>query len=485
MIASDLTAGDSPQETEEDSAQEGTGDEFPDAASVVALFGGVRPMAATLGLAATTIQGWKSRGNIPPARRQAVREAAATHGIDLTAAPVAADGGGDEGDADTPRTEPEITSPPTTPSTPPPASAPAGRPAAGVAWLALVLVIAVAAAMATQPLWAPVLYGTPEAIPADTTATEALAARLASLEDKTARTAAAVARVAAEKPANPANAVDAAAVQALAARLDALSRRVAAMPDPEPRLAALESALDGLRGSLDALSARVRSLDARVATLATRSDLAAQSAAVAALRKDVTALSARLASAGGRSAPAERAAALVLAVGQLEDTLRGGAPYGDALAVVRRLAGADAAFADSLAILAKYAKTGAPALPALQRRFADIAPTLGRPPWKEGGEGWVAAALRKIDSVITVRRIGGADGVAPAVRAERALAAGDLAGAVAALDGATASGKSKDALARWIADAKARLAVTDAVAALRRQAIGLLGDPAATKSAPE
>lgn len=49
-------------------------------------FGGVRPMAKKLGIAPTTVQGWKSSGMIPAKRQQRVLEVALEHGINLTPA---------------------------------------------------------------------------------------------------------------------------------------------------------------------------------------------------------------------------------------------------------------------------------------------------------------------------------------------------------------------------------------------------------------
>ena len=51
------------------------------AESVIETFGGIRPMATKLGVAATTIQGWKKRGTIPSARVQFVIEKAEEHGL--------------------------------------------------------------------------------------------------------------------------------------------------------------------------------------------------------------------------------------------------------------------------------------------------------------------------------------------------------------------------------------------------------------------
>ncbi len=53
------------------------------AETVIARFGGLRPTATKLGVAVSTVQGWKARGHIPPARHEEVRSAAAEHGIDL------------------------------------------------------------------------------------------------------------------------------------------------------------------------------------------------------------------------------------------------------------------------------------------------------------------------------------------------------------------------------------------------------------------
>ena len=60
-----------------------------DAARVIEAFGGIRPMAKKLGVAVTTIQGWKERNAIPIRRLDEIRTAAAREGIDLGALAVA------------------------------------------------------------------------------------------------------------------------------------------------------------------------------------------------------------------------------------------------------------------------------------------------------------------------------------------------------------------------------------------------------------
>jgi uroporphyrinogen-III synthase len=54
------------------------------AETVIARFGGLRPTATKLGVAVSTVQGWKARGHIPQTRHEEVRAAAAEHGIDIS-----------------------------------------------------------------------------------------------------------------------------------------------------------------------------------------------------------------------------------------------------------------------------------------------------------------------------------------------------------------------------------------------------------------
>ncbi len=68
-----------------------------DAARIIEAFGGIRPMAKKLGLAVTTVQGWKERNAIPIRRLDEIRAAAAREGIDLAAAVVETGGTGETG----------------------------------------------------------------------------------------------------------------------------------------------------------------------------------------------------------------------------------------------------------------------------------------------------------------------------------------------------------------------------------------------------
>ena len=54
------------------------------AEAIIKDFGGIRPMAAKLGIPVTTVQGWKSRGHIPLNRRKPILEAARKHNVNLS-----------------------------------------------------------------------------------------------------------------------------------------------------------------------------------------------------------------------------------------------------------------------------------------------------------------------------------------------------------------------------------------------------------------
>lgn len=52
--------------------------------SIFQKFGGIRPMAAKLGVPPSTIKSWHAKGAIPDWRRVAVLSAAVRHGIDVS-----------------------------------------------------------------------------------------------------------------------------------------------------------------------------------------------------------------------------------------------------------------------------------------------------------------------------------------------------------------------------------------------------------------
>lgn len=448
-----------------------------DAKTVVARFGGIRPMATKLGIPVTTVQGWRGRGHIPDNRVDEIRRAAAEHGIDLTP------GGDKKQDADGQEAEPpqERAGPGSVPASgqsrteapeedegtpaaaPPPVAAQTSAGGSGVAWAALILAVIALAAVASYRYWGPAI-----GVASDTP--DALIARVDALE------------------------TEAAAAKSVGARLDqldgklaALSKEVAARPvaatGDGKALEAVTAEVDTLRSSVDALSTAVSRLRADLRTTAAAQKDATVSVqdAVAAVRTKLADLESRLKAIETRPpATGEKIAALAVSAGQLETAVDSGKPYADPLASLKALAEDDATITDALAKLDAGAATGVPTLAALSRDFADIAPALTPPPEPaETAEtaGWTRTLRDKALSLVNMRPIGEGGETSPVTRAERALARDDLGAAVAAVDGLGGPAVA------WREKARLRLDADAAVAAVRAQIVDRLAAQARASTA--
>jgi len=256
------------------------------------------------------------------------------------------------------------------------------------------------------------------------------------------------------------------------------------------------AALDALKMEMDALKARLsEQVDATASTQtdAPNEEVAALARQVAALgdenkalRQDMAALQARLQqleqsvrqseqrqSARVKSGVGE---GLVLALGQLRQTVLSGAPYGADLDAAAALIGEDEALQMAVASLAPWAKQGVPTMRALSDGFpAMTRAVLQAEPG--GKDSFWRRTLHRVTSLVTVRRVGeveGAEADAVLARAERRLAAGELAASVALVAGLAEPGRA--AALDWLALAKARLGAMAALAGLQSRAIAGLAD---------
>lgn len=344
-----------------------------------------------------------------------------------------------------------------------------------------------------------------------------LADRLNALEQ---RVAAVEARPVAEPPAAPA-AAPADAAAALGERLDALAEKLAAVTDEVaivreglagsgggeglgPMAAKLSERLQGLTDRIAAIEERPQAapdLAGRVAALEQRPTPAAVAPErleamqnrvdgvsgrldeeVRKSAEDVIRLETRLGSIDGRLAELakslaatrgsrEKAGAFLLAANQLAAAAATSGGFGAELGAVRAAAPADPAVAAALEALAARAG-GVPSLAVLRDHFARTATAAVDASVVGSGEGVIGQALTRVASLVTIRRTAtdaddSLDGML--LRAEAALAAGDLPGAIAAvrrLDGDPAK-----AAAGWLADAEARAAVDAAVRAVQAKSL--------------
>ena len=330
--------------------------------------------------------------------------------------------------------EPPATPPPETPEdpVPPPPPHEAAR-RDRLAWLSGAGFLILAAALVWA--WLNPFHEPPAATPVD-----AFAQPLANLEAR-------MARLEQRPAATPTPAGQVPDLGPLTARVAALEQRQSPNLAPlEARIAALEArppADSQLAGRIDALSARADSLETALHTV--QSDLARRldtdEARIATAERNASQITA-LADRVGRAAHVQ-AAQLALSTGQKLGDIPGAPPA-----------------------LARFANATPPTEATLKLAFPQAARealAAAKPPAE--GKPLLARLWDETQDLVTVRQgdrvLVGDPAAGVLERARAALAAGDLGGAVAAV--ATLSGPPAQAMAGWLADARALL---DARAAL-------------------
>jgi hypothetical protein len=218
-----------------------------------------------------------------------------------------------------------------------------------------------------------------------------------------------------------------AGMQQLALRVAALEAKPA---PPLPNLSPIEQQLGTLKGTIVELNDKV--------------------AALAKAERDQPATDPKI-------------TAMALAVLQIRDAVETGRPFEAEYRALIALAHDHPDIVSAAAPLDAPAANGIASRAALAARLHELAPQIAtaKPPPKPTWKSQIVARLR---SLVTIRRIEGTDQTqaeGTVGKAERALAGGDLTGAVAALDGL--GGPSQAAAQPWLQMAKARLAVEAAL----------------------
>jgi uroporphyrinogen-III synthase len=156
---------------------------------------------------------------------------------------------------------------------------------------------------------------------------------------------------------------------------------------------------------------------------------------------------------------------------QLRQAVAGSAPFAESLAAATALAGPRPEIKADLAKLAADAPNGIPSLAVLRERFARLAGAIANAE-AAAAPGWGDRLVGIVRSAFALRRVGASAGgdtaEATAATAEGALDAGDLAGAVKALDGL--QGAAATTVKPWLDDAHRRLAAEAALAAATQRA---------------
>lgn len=257
-----------------------------------------------------------------------------------------------------------------------------------------------------------------------------------------------------------------------------------AAPAPSPQTAEMEGQLAALTTELSALKTELARLEERQSGISgaigegdanvrqeLRAAIDAASGALTAQMNNVAASAA--ANTEATNSQVAGKAALVLAAGRLKDAASLSAPFNGAWQAIEAL-GVSAA---EYKAISDTAPTGAPTLSDLQSRFSDAASRAIVADKVGDGGGWVDGALKRMGSLVKVRRTGELQGdevEAIVARAEVRLSEDNLAGAVEELQSLPEAAAKE--MTGWVGDAQRRLALDASIDALQASLLaGLAG----------
>jgi hypothetical protein len=248
----------------------------------------------------------------------------------------------------------------------------------------------------------------------------------------------------------------------IAALDTALARETAAAQRLDQRVAAVEARPTNT-AAVQQLEQRVAALEARpvVDVVPIKQQLVVLSEAIAGLTTRLAALDKQV-HAETASDPATVAA--VLALLQIREAIEVGRPFAAEYNTLLALAQSRPEIAAAAAALAEAATTGVAGRVALAERLRQLAPQIATAAAPESEPGWRSEVKTQLQSLVTIRRVDG-PGQSPAeaavATAQRDVAGGDLAGAVAALG--ELGGANAAAAEPWLKMARQRLQVETAL----------------------
>lgn len=244
------------------------------------------------------------------------------------------------------------------------------------------------------------------------------------------------------------------------------------------RVAALEDKPSAIPGDIAALREQVKNLENRpVPAPPDLGEIRQRLQQLASANADLTTrLAALEKSEQAQTASDSTDTALLLTVLQIREAVDAARPFAGEYDALAALAKSRSEIAQAAAPLAEPAKSGVASRTVLVQRLRALAGTIATAETPPTGDDWGARAWAQLRGLVTIRRIDSAGQTAPEAAisaAEHSLAAGDLAGAVAALDALTGPGAE---LARpWLQMARQRLAVETALHHVETLLVARLG----------
>ena len=247
-------------------------------------------------------------------------------------------------------------------------------------------------------------------------------------------------------------------------QIAAMEARVAVLENSGADAQSAGAALGDMRAQLGSMETRLTALEAEIARIPDRDAL--------------TGLQDRLSRLETENADALlRRAAATLALANLARAAETASPFRRELDALSLIAPDDPAIPS----LAALADSGVPMLAILKARFPDVArAALAAERENAAGEDFFGRLKASLGRLISIRRIGDVEGMTNEDRLARAgadLDRNDL--AAAAMEAQNIMGAAAMAIAPWVKDAEARLAVDRAVAEIDARIVQALASPAA------
>jgi hypothetical protein len=272
---------------------------------------------------------------------------------------------------------------------------------------------------------------------------------------------------------------------ALAARVTAAEKRPASPGIDVDAIKSAESALarrgDQLEAAVAATGARLQQLEQRFGVAETQSSsrAAGETAELQKLQQELSRFGSVAADLSNRlpaleqqmqsQSVAERTdAALAMVLLQIREAVDQARPFPAEYTALKALAH-DPDLVASAEPLAEAAQSGVASRAVLSKRLSELAGQVATATEPPPESDWGAQTLARLRALVTIRRIDGASQTGPEAAvsgAQAALARGDLAGAVAALD--PLIGANAEAARSWLRMARERLAVETALDRLRQ-----------------
>lgn len=288
-------------------------------------------------------------------------------------------------------------------------------------------------------------------------------------------------------------------LQVMLTRMETLEGRLITLEKKNTQLEERVAALDSQAGMSDATNAlaqtngnvtpetirqvteRLAQLEIALTNIQSTTAPAAQSGPdIQLLQQQMASLQSEIETLRRREGGDNRSIALLVAFSRLQEIVTSGSPFRNELAKVDFLTPPHEDMDHAFDAIRPYADGGITTLPILKEDFAQVARRAMAAAGEPGkNAGWKERLAGNLSSLITIRRVEDVerDNSEEAViaRAESHLQESNLAEAVRELE--ALKGKTKEAFASWLEDARSYLTVTDAMDQLDQHIQELVTDP--------